>query len=162
MRLQDVDSFSLTSNIARLNRPVQGGDVIHRITQVDYMIPRSRRRCCHFHAERMVSSISRGCPSGVLRWHMSGWPIPVDVAGAAWCDTVGNLYACGALKGGYGVPITLRSVACAEVEDFNLGFRLVFQHTLYGDYVGFGKIDHIDEVADAVAVACIVVVAGIR
>lgn len=157
MRLQDVDSFSLTNNIAP--EPTgSGGDVIcqiasglHDTALAQTLLPLP----CRTHG---VVNGSRGCPSEYFVGICRVGPYLFDVAGAAWCDTVGNLYACGALKGGYEFHYA-ESVACAEVEDFNLGFRLVFQHTLYGDYVGFGKIDHIDEVADAVAVACIVVVA---
>ena len=100
MRLQDVDSFSPTNNIAP--EPTgSGGDVIcqiasglHDTALAQTLLPLP----CRTHG---VVNGSRGCPSEYFVGICRVGPYLFDVAGAAWCDTVGNLYACGALKGGY-------------------------------------------------------------
>ena len=88
MRLQDVDSFSLPNNIAP--EPTGSGAICIWSDNSGLHDTALARTCCHFHAERMVSSISRGCPSEYFVGICRVGPYLFDVAGAAWCDTVGT------------------------------------------------------------------------
>lgn len=82
----------------------------------------------------------------------------LNVACAAGCDAVGHLHAGGFLKGVDELE-DAHAVARAEVVDFDGGCVGTFEHAVHGLDVGLGEVNNVDEVADAGAVGCGIVVA---